>query len=179
MVDEEATAALTAAVIRRLRSPTVVLDAGALEALRRDHELLCPLDGRAVITPHAGEMARLMDRAKDEIRGSALAIAHEAAARFRSVVMLKGAETFVVAPDGRAFCYRDGCVGLATSGSGDTLAGLVAGLLARGADPAEAAAWAAWLHGEAGNRLQRRHGVVGFLARELLDEIPALMQQLA
>ena len=72
-----------------------------------------------------------------------------------------------------------GNIGLATSGSGDTLAGVVGGLLARGADPVAAGAWAAYLHGEAGNRLQRRHGLIGFIARELLGEIPGLMGELS
>jgi NAD(P)H-hydrate repair Nnr-like enzyme with NAD(P)H-hydrate dehydratase domain len=68
---------------------------------------------------------------------------------------------------------------LATSGSGDVLAGLVAGLLARGAEPAGAAAWGVWLHGEAGNALARRVGPIGYLARELPAEVPRLLQRLA
>ncbi|XKH35969.1 NAD(P)H-hydrate dehydratase [Azospirillum doebereinerae] len=68
---------------------------------------------------------------------------------------------------------------MATSGSGDTLAGILVGLLARGATPLQAALWSVWLHGEAGNRLTRRHGPLGFLARELLAEIPAAMAELA
>ena len=70
-------------------------------------------------------------------------------------------------------------MGLATSGSGDTLAGLVAGLLARGAPALEAAAWGVFLHGEAGNVLSRRVGRLGYLARELLDEVPGIMARLA
>jgi hydroxyethylthiazole kinase-like uncharacterized protein yjeF len=179
LVDQAATVALTEALLERLHSPSVVVDAGSLAALARNPRLLRHLEGGAVITPHAGEMAKLMDIQRQEVRAKPLETARRAAARFHTVVMLKGAETFVVAPDGSASCYRGGCVGLATSGSGDALAGLVAGLLARGTPPARAASWAAFLHGEAGNRLRERHGVVGFLARELLDEIPSLMQQLS
>jgi NAD(P)H-hydrate repair Nnr-like enzyme with NAD(P)H-hydrate dehydratase domain len=81
------------------------------------------------------------------------------------VVALKGAETVIAAPDGAAFRYTRGGAGLGTSGSGDVLGGIVAGLLARGADPLRAAAWGVFLHGEAGNALALRHGAVGLLAR--------------
>jgi len=91
------------------------------------------------------------------------------------VVALKGAETYIAAPDGTAYRYADGAIGLATSGSGDTLAGIVAGLLARGAEPLHAAVWAVYLHGEAGNTMSARMGKLGFLARELLADIPRVM----
>jgi NAD(P)H-hydrate repair Nnr-like enzyme with NAD(P)H-hydrate dehydratase domain len=81
-------------------------------------------------------------------------------------------------PQGGAWSFSQGSVGLATSGSGDTLAGIVAGLLARGASPLQAAIWGVYLHGEAGNRLIRVQGQLGFLARELLAEIPRIMQDL-
>ena len=80
---------------------------------------------------------------------------------------------------GEMFRYPEGEVGLATSGSGDILAGILVGLLARGATLDQAAVWAVYLHGAAGNRLKRRIGAVGFLARELSDEIPVLMNGLA
>jgi NAD(P)H-hydrate repair Nnr-like enzyme with NAD(P)H-hydrate dehydratase domain len=92
---------------------------------------------------------------------------------------LKGRETFVVSPDGSAFVNRAGSVGLATSGSGDVLAGVIAGLIARGAEAASAAAWGVHLHALAGERLSRRVGLLGFLARELPAEIPPLMSELS
>jgi ADP-dependent NAD(P)H-hydrate dehydratase len=88
---------------------------------------------------------------------------------------MKGGRTFIVTPQGQAWCCDRGPVGLATSGSGDTLAGIIGGLLARGAVPAEAAIWGVFLHGEAGARLARCQGRVGFLARELSGEIPHIM----
>jgi NAD(P)H-hydrate repair Nnr-like enzyme with NAD(P)H-hydrate dehydratase domain len=93
------------------------------------------------------------------------------------VAILKGAETFICAGD-RLSCNRAGNVGLATSGSGDVLAGLIAGLAARGAVPFVAAAWAVHLHGLAGARLKQRHGPLGYLAREIAGEIPSLMARL-
>ena len=81
----------------------------------------------------------------------------------------------VVTPDQSVWTYRGGAPGLGVSGSGDTLAGIVGGLLARGADPLTALLWAVWLHGEAGAALARRVGPIGFLAREIPGEIPALL----
>ena len=82
----------------------------------------------------------------------------------------------IVSPDGAAWLFTGGTIGLATSGSGDTLAGMVAGLLSRGAEPIWAALWGVYLHGTAGSRLFARYGGIGFLARELLGQIPGLMR---
>jgi len=116
---------------------------------------------------------------RDEVEADPLGMARRAAREARAVVALKGAETYIAAPDGTAYRYADGNIGLATSGSGDTLAGIVAGivagLLARGAEPLHAAVWAVYLHGEAGNALSARMGKLGFLARELLADIPRVM----
>jgi NAD(P)H-hydrate repair Nnr-like enzyme with NAD(P)H-hydrate dehydratase domain len=101
--------------------------------------------------------------------------ASEAARRLNAVIVLKSAETFIAEPHGRTVHYSGGGIGLATSGSGDILSGILGGLLARGVECFEAAAWAVWLHGEAGRRLADRVGPIGFLARQLLDEIPGLM----
>jgi NAD(P)H-hydrate repair Nnr-like enzyme with NAD(P)H-hydrate dehydratase domain len=81
----------------------------------------------------------------------------------------------VVTPDGEVWTYAGGAAGLGVSGSGDVLAGIVGGLLARGAEPLNALLWAVWLHGQAGARLARKVGPLGFLAREIADEIPALL----
>lgn len=127
-----------------------------------------------VITPHAGEMATLLGIEKEEVEANAPDVALAAADRFGCVVALKGSTTFVAA-EGEVYRFSGGAVGLATSGSGDTLAGVVAGLAARGADPLTAALWGVWAHGTSGLRLERKVGRVGFLARELLDEIPKLV----
>ena len=178
MIDAESATPLTRGVLERVEGAAVVLDAGCFTCLAEERNALHRLEGRAVITPHAGEMARILGMEKDEVAADPLAVARRAADELGAVVALKGATTFVAAPGGEAYRYERGRVGLATSGSGDTLAGIVVGLLARGADPLRAAAWAVWLHGEAGNALTGRLGRVGFLARELLAEIPALMEGL-
>jgi hydroxyethylthiazole kinase-like uncharacterized protein yjeF len=158
--------------------PVLVVDAVALIALRDQPGALHRFGGRAVLTPHPGEMAGLLGIDRREVEADPSGVARAAAARFRAVVALKGAVTHVAAPDGTLYCHTNNCVGLATSGSGDTLAGIVAGLAARGAEPLEAALWGVFLHGAAGRALNERHGPVGFLARELLDEIPGLMRRL-
>jgi len=158
--------------------PALVLDAGALEKLADQPELLRRRGGRVVITPHAGEMATLLGIAKEEVSADPLAAGRRAAALLGATVAMKGGETWVVEPDGSALRCSHGHVGLATSGSGDTLAGIVAGLLARGASPQQATAWGVFLHAEAGHRLARSRGPLGFLARELLAEVPSILADL-
>jgi hydroxyethylthiazole kinase-like uncharacterized protein yjeF len=179
MTSERSARALVRGIAPRLDSAAVfVLDAAAIPALHSDTKLLSPLDGRAVLTPHAGEMAALLGVAREKIERDAAAFATDAARRFGTVVALKGAESWIATPAGSLFRYSGGSVGLATSGSGDTLAGVIAGLAARGATAERAALWGAYLHGAAGRILARRIGRIGFLARELLDEIPPLLERL-
>jgi hydroxyethylthiazole kinase-like uncharacterized protein yjeF len=154
----------------------LVLDAAALGLLPPLAAKLRAWPGGAVLLPHAGEMARLLECDRETVAANPLAAARKAAATFGAVSVVKGQWSFVVAPDGRSFRFLGGGIGLATSGSGDTLAGIVGGLAARGADPLTAALWGVYLHGEAGRTLTRDVGRVGFLAREIPDLVPALMQ---
>ncbi|WP_260498526.1 NAD(P)H-hydrate dehydratase [Aquabacterium sp. J223] len=131
-----------------------------------------------LLTPHAGEMAKLCGRDKAEVLASAGEQALAAAARWSVHVALKGPVTHLAAPDGRHWRHQGGNSGLGTSGSGDVLAGLIAGLAARGAPLAQAAAWGVALHARAGEALARRIGPLGYLARELPAEVPALMASL-
>lgn len=158
---------------------TAVLDAGALGRIDALRDALRPLRGRAVLTPHAGEMATLLDRPKPEIEADPLSAAREAASFLDAVVVLKGAVTHVVAPDGRAWRNHRGHHGLGVSGSGDTLAGVLAALSARGAEPAQAAVHAVLIHALCGERLAERVGAFGYLMRELPGEIPAVLSELA
>jgi hydroxyethylthiazole kinase-like uncharacterized protein yjeF len=156
---------------------TLVLDGAGIVALAAHPALLTSLGGRAVLTPHAGEMASLLGVDKQDVEADPGATALHAAERFAAVVALKGPTTWISDPAGGLLCYDDGSVGLGTSGSGDTLAGIVTGLAARGAPPLSAAAWGVWAHGAAGRILARRVATVGFLARELLAEVPALVSR--
>jgi hydroxyethylthiazole kinase-like uncharacterized protein yjeF len=154
---------------------TAVLDAGALQILTRRSPLShSPLRG-IIATPHAGEMATLWGCDIDEVTANPLALAKKAAHQLGVVLVLKGARTFIVAPDGTAFQNTAGNAGLATAGSGDTLAGLIAGLAARGATPTQAAVWGVYLHAKAGEACARSYGPLGYLARELAAEVPRLL----
>lgn len=155
----------------------LVLDAAALGVLAPLAGKLRDWEPGAILLPHAGEMARLLDRPKEEVTADPLAAAIDACEAYGAVTVIKGQWSFIVAPDGRTFRFRGGGIGLATSGSGDTLAGIVGGLCARGADVLTAALWGVYLHGEAGRLLTARVGRLGFLAREILDPIPQLMEQ--
>ncbi|MCW2839761.1 MAG: NAD(P)H-hydrate dehydratase [Aeromicrobium sp.] len=148
---------------------SVVVDAYALGALSKRQELLKGRARRAVLTPNQGEGARLLDRdLGDDLDEESAVIART----FDCVVSLFG---HVARPDGTVWRDETADTGLGTSGSGDVLAGLVAGLLARGADPEQAACWAAHVHAAAGQRLAVEHGRVSYLAREIVDGIaPAL-----
>lgn len=153
----------------------LVLDAFALGVLAdAPDDVLTALRGRLVLTPNLVELARLLGREEIEDDDAADAVV-EAADRFDAVVCGHG---FVSAGE-RLWRKTTGHTGLGTSGSGDVMGGALAGLVARGADPAQAAVWAMHLHAAAGDSLTARVGKVGFLARELLDELPHRLHELS
>ncbi|MFL5296532.1 MAG: NAD(P)H-hydrate dehydratase [Phenylobacterium sp.] len=158
--------------------PPLVADAAAAVGLAGDAERARAHGGRLVLTPHLGEMAALSGCPKQEVEADPLGLTRATASRLQAVVALKGAVTFIVTPDGQAWRHESGAPGLATAGSGDVLAGVIAGLIARGAAPAQAAVWGVAAHGLAGVRLAGRLGRLGLLARELLDEIAPVLNAL-
>ena len=159
-----------------IRSPAkLALDAALLRTL----EPLDPPDSerssRPVLLPHAGEMAALLDCREEEVERDPVASGLKAARLYRSIVLVKGVTSHVVTPEGEVWTYEGGAPGLGVSGSGDVLAGMTGGLLARGAEPLTALLWSVWLHGEAGRELSRKIGPLGFLAREIAEEVPGLL----
>lgn len=151
----------------------LVVDADALTSFRHDPEaLFACLDRDDVLTPHPGEFERIFPGllTKSPERVSA---AREAARRAGAVVLLKGGDTVVAAPDGRAAVTLNGAPWLATAGSGDVLAGFIGGLIAQGMDSFEAACAGAWIHAECG----ARHGP-GLIAEDLPGLAPAVLAQL-
>ncbi|HET7654702.1 MAG TPA: NAD(P)H-hydrate dehydratase [Acidimicrobiales bacterium] len=173
MLDADVAASRTRRVLDAVAGgrTLVVLDAAAVTGL----DVSVPLGPRAIVVPNASEAARLLDApSTDDCAGLAASLA----ARLSCTAAVRDADTFATAPECEMYVDRSGNAGLATSGSGDVLAGLLAGLAARGADPLQAVVWAAHVHGLAGDRLAARIGAVGYLARELLDEIPGVLTSL-
>ncbi|NJC43697.1 UNVERIFIED_ORG: hydroxyethylthiazole kinase-like uncharacterized protein yjeF [Xanthomonas campestris] len=172
-----ASSTTTTAMVRRAAEQavcTLVLDAGALS-----RGLRAPIGRPFVLTPHAGEMATLAGDDKAAVEAAPGAYALKFAQKLRSVVIVKGADSFIAGPDGVVWMHRGGASGLGTSGSGDVLAGLIAGFAARGCDALTAALWGVFVHAAAGRQLARRIGPVGFLARELGLEVPGILDRLA
>ena len=162
---------------REIPIPTV-LDADALNHLTQITQWWEHLEGPAIVTPHPGEMARLLDRQADEIQANRLAIAREAASRWRVTVVLKGAFTVVASPSGATALSPFANPGLATAGTGDVLAGVIGGLVAQGLQPFEAACCGVYLHGAAGEEVRRELGDTGMIASDLLPLLPKVIQRL-
>ncbi len=154
----------------------VVLDADALTSFAEDPPALFEaIRGDVVLTPHDGEFGRLFpDLTRGELAGDKLGRARQAAARAKACVLLKGADTVIAAPDGRAAINHNGPPELAKAGSGDVLAGLCVGLLAQGMPTFEAACAAAWLHGRAAQLAG-----FGLIAEDLADNLPRALTELA
>ncbi|HEU5436064.1 MAG TPA: NAD(P)H-hydrate dehydratase [Telluria sp.] len=178
MQDEAATARLVAGLLKRLEGSgtSIVLDANAMAIVRGDG---FRFSQPVIMTPHAGEMAHLSGASKQAVCEDPDRHAADAAARWNAVVALKGARTLIAGADGERWQHEGGNVGLASSGSGDTLAGIIAGLCARGATLAQATCWGVALHAAAGAALATRMGLLGYLAREIPAEIPALLERFA
>ena len=183
MEDEAALAKFLKTILPRLQKGKLVIDAEALKCAKKGKGGIFPLPSRLrnriVITPHAGEMANLLGVTRANVERNARKIALDFAQQNQVITVLKGRETYIASPQGLIFVNRIGNVGLATSGSGDTLSGIIGGLLSRGADPLHASVWGVFLHAAAGDVLAKKIGPLGYLARELLGEIPALMKKLS
>jgi ADP-dependent NAD(P)H-hydrate dehydratase len=174
LLDSEASCEFVERLLRQLAGIPVVLDALAMDVVLQKPRF----DQPVLLTPHAGEMAHLSGQSKDDVKADAPALALAMAVKHNAVVALKGPTTFIMSPEGESWRHVSDNAGLGTSGSGDVLAGIVTGLAARGAPLVQAAAWGVFLHALAGQRLAERHGRLGFLAREILKEIPSVMRDL-
>jgi len=149
-----------------------VLDADGINAFAGKADLLKGLDFPLVITPHAGEAARLLGVEKEDILNNPIGFSRQVAQDLGLILVLKGAPTVIASPDGYVFVNPTGNQGLATAGSGDVLTGIIAGLLAQGSVPLEAACAAVFIHGYLGDMLLEEKGYYGFLAGELSERIP-------
>ncbi len=185
MQDEAAVLAFTRAATAKLKAAKLVLDAYAMGLVAdycdySDHSArrAVPPANRVLLTPHAGELAHLTGIAKEAIAENPEPLALRAAEKWNAIVALKGAVTLIATAAGRGWRHRGEAIGLSASGTGDALAGIIVGLAARGACLEQAAAWGVVLHAQAARCLASRLGPIGYLARELPAEIPALMHRL-
>ncbi|MBN1103469.1 MAG: NAD(P)H-hydrate dehydratase [Deltaproteobacteria bacterium] len=171
----------TRTLVRRVMASCplpMVIDADGLNALGSDPGALAACRGRAILTPHPGEMARLTGLRSAEVQGDRIGVAGEFSKRHGCFLVLKGARTLVAEPDGKVHVNPTGNPALASGGSGDVLTGLIGGFLARGWPIAQAAIGAVYLHGLAADRLAEEMGQAGVLASELLEAIPVLSSAL-
>jgi NAD(P)H-hydrate epimerase len=156
----------------------MAFDADGLNALAKIRGWWEQLRRPAVITPHPGEMSRLMETTVEEVQRDRLAAARQGASKFRCVVILKGACTVVANPDGRVRVSPWANAGLATGGTGDVLAGVVVGLLSQGIGPFDAATLAVYAHGLAGDLARKRVGETAMVAGDVLADLPHAIHEL-
>ncbi|HEX5342706.1 MAG TPA: NAD(P)H-hydrate dehydratase [Duganella sp.] len=186
MQDETACCHLVRTLLPDCVHAPLILDAAGMSIVSRDADCGpdAPVGGfrfasPVLLTPHAGELASLTGADKDDILAQPDAAARLAAQRWQATVALKGALTVIADVNHQEWRHEGGNTGLAISGSGDVLAGIIAGLAARGAPLEQAAAWGVALHAMAGEQLALKHGPQGYLAREISTEVPALLRAMA
>lgn len=167
----ENTEKLVYSFIEKCNKP-LVLDADALNCVAENPDILKKAKAPIIITPHPGEMARLVRSTPKEVNQNRAEIAVDFAKEYGVVTVLKGAGTIIASPDGRVMINRTGNSGMATGGSGDALAGMTGSLSAQGAKPFDAAAAAVYLHGLAGDIAAEKLGRISMLPTDLINEIP-------
>lgn len=155
-----------------------VVDADALNLLAKNIETLIDRKAPTILTPHPGEMARLLKTSIAKVQTDRLSAASRLARKTGAVVVLKGAVTVTVEPSGQAYFNQSGNPGLATGGSGDVLTGMIGGFLAQGIPPFEAAVDAVYLHGLAADRVLERTGMRAMVAGDLLAELPEMFAEI-
>jgi len=171
------TRSLVENVISKIKIP-IVVDADGLNNLAGRCQLLKKLKATVVLTPHPGEMARLIEATPAEVQQDRLKCARDFATHFGVHVVLKGAATVIAHPDGSAFINPTGNPGMASGGMGDVLTGVLAGFITQGFSPQAAAQTAVYLHGAAADTLANRIGPIGYLAGEVMNAMPTEIKKL-
>lgn len=170
------TAALVKALLRATERPTV-LDADGINVLADEPEVLKEAKAPLILTPHPGELSRLIKREIKAIEADRVGTAREFAAEFQVVLVLKGVPTVIALPDGFIYLNSTGNSGLASGGSGDVLTGMIAGLLAQGLPPEEAAPCGVYLHGLIADKLKPRLGERALIAGDLVDNMHEALRE--
>lgn len=162
---------LVQSVITNCEKP-LVIDADALNCICNKPEILKNLKVPAIITPHPGEMARLLHSTPKTVNSNRENTAIDFAKKFGVVTVLKGAGTIIASPDGEVYINHTGNSGMATGGSGDVLSGIIGSLLAQGAAPINAATAGVFLHGTIGDLAAEKLGKISMLPTDMIDMIP-------
>jgi len=156
----------------------MVWDADALNLLARNPDLRGKQSAEIVVTPHPGEMGRLVDKPAAWVQENRVETAKTFAEQWGVVTVLKGARTLIAAPDGRLRINLTGNPGMAAGGMGDVLTGMIGAFLVQGMEAYDAASFAVWLHGAAGDRAEQTLGPIGFLASEVMQSLPHLFREM-
>ncbi len=157
----------------------MVVDADALTCIARDRTMLASARAHAILTPHPGEMARLLASDTASVQADRVTIARTYAAEHRCVLVLKGARSVLAAPDGSVWINPTGNPGMASGGMGDALSGILGALLAQGLSPAEAACLGVYLHGDVADHVAATRGQIGLLASDIVEAVPGGLARLA
>ncbi len=170
------TAQVVRNLVQRVTVP-VVIDADGLNALAGYADILKRAKAPVILTPHPGEMGRLLGMPAAEVQKDRVGVASGFAQKYHITLVLKGAGTVVAVPDGRAFINSTGNPGMATGGTGDVLTGMIGGLLAQGLTAAQAACFGVYLHGLAGDIAAKEKSEVCMIAGDLIEKIPEAMKE--
>ncbi|MBD3305720.1 NAD(P)H-hydrate dehydratase [candidate division KSB3 bacterium] len=162
-------------LIRTLEIP-LVIDADGLNAVAEDPDVLLEAKAPIILTPHPGEMARIVPNTR--IQNNRIQVAQESAQTYKSYIALKGVRTVVASPDGNVFINPTGNPGMATAGTGDVLTGVIAGLISQNIIPIEATKSGVFLHGLAGDIVAEEKGEYGMIAGDLLEAIPYAIKRI-
>lgn len=162
-------------IIENAKVP-LVIDADGINVLSENIEILTKCKVPIVLTPHPGEMARLLNISVDEVQENRIDIACDFSKRWNVVLVLKGSKTIVATPDGRVFINTTGNSGMATGGTGDVLAGIIASFICQGVEPYKSAILSVYFHGLCGDNIAKTRGEHGIIASDLIEEIPYIIK---
>jgi len=168
---------LAHAVLKEIDKP-LVLDADGLNACADHTDLIKNYPGELVITPHPGELARLLGTTTQDIFKDRIEFAKQTALELGCVLVLKGGPTVTAIPSGTVFVNSSGNAGMATAGSGDVLTGIISGLMAQGLSASDAALAGVYVHGLAGDYARQAKGEMGMIAQDILDHAPVALEEL-
>ena len=156
----------------------MVIDADGLNSIAKDSSILKELKSEVVITPHPGEMGRILGISNKDVQNNRIEIAKEFTKQNNVTTVLKGCRTIIATTDGSLFINPTGNSGLATGGTGDVLTGMLVGLIAQGVKPDNAAVIGAYIHGLTGDMVAREKGEYSLIATDLMDKLPYIIKEL-